>query len=134
MTENGGLLVLECWTLSDDRCFFLTELNCINYDNFTYIAFVWVHFPASFDKALSNNIKDISWNWTNCCETEVFCFWNQESPLKISTFSNIDFRIILGAFDMIILSSVIEFLEALNSSSIFTIKRKHWQFSIVLFT
>ena len=93
-------------------------MNWINCDltncELTFIASVWVHFSASFDKVLSSNTNDIS--WTNCFETEAFYFWNKKSPSKIFTFSNIQLRIIFVTFDMIMDSSVIEFLEALNNA------------------
>ena len=100
-------------------------------DEFTFIASVWVHFPASLNQVLSSNINGIS--WTNCFNTEPFCFWNEKSPSKISTFSNIDLWIILAVSDMIMPSSVVELSDTLNNASPFSPSReklRHFHFFV----
>ena len=100
-------------------------------DEFTFIASVWVHFPTSLNQVLSSNINGIS--WTNCFDTEPFYFWNEKFPSRISTFLNIDLRIILAVSDMIMSSSVVELFETLNNASPFSPSReklRHFHFFV----
>ena len=101
---------------------FRDRIEVINCDEFTFVASVWVHSPASLNQVLSSNINGIS--WTNSFEAETFCFWNEKSPSKFFTFSNIDLRIILVASDMIMASSVIDFFKALNNAHPFSLTRE----------